>query len=75
MRGFWALAACIPTKGGGSCQAGFECCSGFCDTGVCVDTNTFACKQLGDTCTTAADCCNDDKVSCLDGVCAVPPVN
>ncbi len=75
MRGFWALAACIPTKGGGACQAGFECCSGFCDTGVCVDTNTFACKQLGDTCTTASDCCNDDKVSCLGDVCAVPPVN
>ena len=48
---------------------------GFCDTGVCVDTNTFACKQLGDSCTTASDCCNDDKVSCLNGVCAVPPVN
>ena len=75
MRGFWALAACIPTKGGGACQAGFECCSGFCDTGVCVDTNTFACKPLGDSCTTAADCCNDDKVSCQGGICAVTPIN
>jgi hypothetical protein len=75
MRGFWALAACIPTKGGGACQAGFECCSGFCDQGVCVDVNQFACKSLGDVCGTSSDCCNDDKVSCLNGVCTVPPVN
>lgn len=75
MRGFWALAACIPTKGGGSCQAGFECCSGFCDQGVCVDVNQFTCAPLGNSCQTAADCCNDDKVTCIDNMCAVAPVN
>jgi hypothetical protein len=75
MRGFWALAACIPTQGGGACQAGFECCSGFCDKGICVDVNKFKCKQIGDSCDTSADCCNSDKVSCIGGVCAVTPVN
>ena len=75
MRGFWALAACTPTKGGGACKAGFECCSGFCDQGVCVDVSKYACKPLGDSCTTAADCCNSDKVGCMNGVCQVAPVN
>ncbi len=75
MRGFWALAACIPTQGGGACQAGFECCSGFCDQGTCVDVNKYACAKLGDSCTTSADCCNGDKVSCINNVCAVTPVN
>ena len=83
MRGFWALAACIPTKGGGGCQQGFDCCSGFCDhgtgagdggapdggSGVCVDTGTLACAGVGDTCTTAADCCNSSVVKCTGGQC------
>ncbi|HEY8088946.1 MAG TPA: hypothetical protein VIF09_13900 [Polyangiaceae bacterium] len=69
MRGFWALAACIPTQGGGSCQQGFDCCSGFCDKGVCVDTGTLSCKGVGDTCVTSADCCNSSVVSCVGGKC------
>jgi hypothetical protein len=69
MRGFWALAACTPTKGGGGCQAGFECCSGFCDQGVCVDTGTVACKGVGEQCTVDADCCNTPAVKCIGGVC------
>ena len=75
MRGFWALAACIPTQGGGACEAGFECCSGFCDQGVCVDVNKYSCTQLGGSCTQSGDCCNGDKVSCINDVCAVTPVN
>jgi hypothetical protein len=69
MRGFWALAACTPTKGGGACQAGFECCSGFCDQGVCVDTGTIACKGVGEQCVADADCCNGPQVKCVAGVC------
>ncbi|MGH7330382.1 MAG: hypothetical protein ACREJX_18700, partial [Polyangiaceae bacterium] len=74
MRGFWALAACIPTgttnpDGGASCTAGFECCSGFCDSGVCVDVTQVACKNIGDTCTSPSDCCNSDVVSCTGGKC------
>jgi hypothetical protein len=69
MRGFWALAACMPSKGGGACQAGFECCSGFCDKGVCVDSGALACKGAGDACTADDDCCNAGAVQCIAGHC------
>jgi hypothetical protein len=69
MRGFWSLAACIPTKGGGGCTQGYQCCSGFCDMGTCVDTGTLSCMGLGGACTTSADCCNTPVVSCVSGTC------
>ena len=73
MRGFWALAACVPTPepgaGGGACAGGFECCSGFCDRGTCVDKGTLACKGAGDTCQVSADCCNTGAVTCVQNVC------
>jgi WD40-like Beta Propeller Repeat len=73
MRGFWALAACTPTPGpgggGGQCQAGFECCSGFCDRGTCVDTGTVACKGVGEACKLDGDCCNAGSVTCVAGSC------
>ena len=50
MRGFWSLAACIPTKGGGSCEQSYQCCSGFCDMGKCVDTGMVSCMNVGGTC-------------------------
>ena len=53
----------------GTCSAGFECCSGFCDKGVCVDVSTVACRGLGESCQTSADCCNPASVSCVGGVC------
>jgi hypothetical protein len=71
MRGFWALAACTPTKGGGACNGGFECCSGFCDQGVCVDPSALACKGIKDTCTVKEDCCNPSVVDCIQGKCDV----
>jgi hypothetical protein len=73
MRGFWALAACTPTAGngggGGTCAAGFECCSGFCDSGKCVDKGSQTCKGVGVSCTTDSECCNDGAVRCLSGTC------
>lgn len=80
MRGFWALAACTPTASagvdagpsGGTCTAGYECCSGFCDAGKCVDVTQLACKNIGDTCTQASDCCNSDVVACTGGKCEQP---
>lgn len=73
MRGFWALAACtqtpMPGAGGGSCAAGFECCSGFCDKGKCVDTGAFACAGTGGDCKTVADCCNSGFTACVSGKC------
>jgi hypothetical protein len=77
MFGYWALSPCKPTVGNGgpqSCAAGFECCSGFCrdtDGGppVCVD-NPGGCHQVGEKCTTTADCCNSSgTVQCIGGVC------
>jgi hypothetical protein len=76
MFGYWALSPCLPTMGeagASSCSAGFECCSGFCrDTGagpVCVD-NAQGCHQVGEKCTTTADCCGAaSNVSCAGGVC------
>lgn len=71
MRGFWALSQCIPTGGGGTCEAGFECCDGFCDKGKCVSPQEFSCVGIGGECTTGADCCNDKVVNCIDGTCQV----
>lgn len=72
MRGFWALAACTPTQGGGGCKAGFECCSGFCDKGQCVDKGSVACKSVGDACVQDSDCCNSQYVHCTGGICQTP---
>jgi hypothetical protein len=74
MRGFWALAACIPT-GMGTCTAGFQCCSGYCNSaGICVDIgNTMpTCTPLGGMCTMNSQCCNNPPVECINNVCAVP---
>src|SRR6185312_4975863 len=76
MFGYWALSPCKPTMAGGgasSCTAGFECCSGFCrDEGqgpVCVD-KAGGCHQVGEKCTSAADCCGSGMgVSCIGGIC------
>ncbi len=75
MRGFWTLASCIATPPAGSspdagaCSNGFNCCSGFCKNGVCVDVNKVACRGLGGGCATAADCCNSNAVTCTGGTC------
>jgi len=76
MFGYWALSPCKPTTGDGgpqTCSAGFECCSGFCrNTGmgpVCVD-NGSGCSQVGEKCTTSADCCSSGgSVQCVGGIC------
>jgi len=79
MRGFWALAQCIQTPPPGDkgmmCKANFECCSGFCVEGVCVDKQTQSCSGIGDACATVDQCCNAAVVDCRDKHCKVrPPV-
>jgi hypothetical protein len=80
MRGFWTLASCIPTPGtsaddagagpdAGGCTNGFECCSGFCQQGVCVDVSKVSCVGVGGSCTSTGDCCNPGMVQCNSGVC------
>jgi hypothetical protein len=56
---------------GGQCTAGFQCCSGFCENGQCIDINQLACAGVGDACTSASDCCNAPAVSCTNGTCGV----
>lgn len=75
MRGFWALSPCIPSDAEPPppCTAGFECCSGFCDNGVCVTPQDFSCVGAGEMCTSNADCCNGPLVTCTDGKC-VPQI-
>jgi hypothetical protein len=77
MRGFWALAQCIQTPPPGvtamECKANFECCSGFCVEGVCVERTTLTCAGIGEACATTADCCNQALVDCIDMKCRVRP--
>jgi len=79
MRGFWALSQCIqtppPGEKGMMCKSNFECCSGFCVEGVCVDKTTQVCSGIGDACKATGDCCNAAVVDCRDNLCKVrPPV-
>jgi hypothetical protein len=79
MRGFWALSECIqtppPEMTGEMCKANFECCSGFCVEGKCVDKTTLECAGAGEACMKTSDCCNSAVVSCVANVCKVrePP--
>jgi hypothetical protein len=79
MRGFWALSQCIQTPPPGEksamCKANFECCSGFCVEGQCVDKTSESCSGIGGACTAVGDCCNASVVDCRDNLCKVrPPV-
>jgi hypothetical protein len=47
------------------CSNGFECCSGFCDKGICVEPGKQSCVGLGGMCTMTSDCCNAGIVKCL----------
>jgi hypothetical protein len=69
MRGFWANAACIPTQGGGTCQNGFECCSGYCDQGMCFTPGGNVCVPIGMACKMTSDCCDSPFVQCVNGIC------
>jgi hypothetical protein len=76
MRGFWANAQCTKTAAAsetaGACTQGFECCSGFCKNGMCVDPSTLACRPIGAGCDASGECCNGTGgVSCTNGTCQV----
>lgn len=78
MRGFWALASCksaAVSQGDGAegtCAAGFECCSGFCDQGKCIDVTEIACRAIGEACVETSDCCNSPTIQCVGGKCVSP---
>lgn len=66
MRGNWALAPCKDL--GQSCEAGFECCTGYCgEDGTCTE-DVPTCSLDGDACSVAADCCTPDA-ECINGYC------
>ena len=73
MRGSWALSPCKAL--GASCEAGYECCEGFCiydeASGGNVCGEPQSCAQQDDACESAADCCDDDAV-CIGGFCSQP---
>ena len=73
MRGEWALDPC--KQQGQSCQAGYQCCAGYCradDAGTPVcSMPTGGCSSTGEVCKTAADCCSA-KATCIGGFCNVP---
>jgi len=72
MRGEWAKSPC--KKIGEGCNAGFDCCDGFCKPDamsgalVCSDQSS-GCSKLGEFCTSAADCC-DPAAKCVGNFCA-----
>jgi hypothetical protein len=71
MRGQWARAVC-KTKGA-PCEAGFDCCDGFClknseGQAVCSDKPS-GCVGLGNACQGDADCCGEE-VACINGFCS-----
>lgn len=72
MRGEWAKSPC--KKIGEGCNAGFDCCDGFCKPdgmgGPLVCSNqSMGCSLVGELCTTAADCCDPNSL-CVGGYCA-----
>lgn len=73
MRGAWALSPCKAT--GGSCDAGFDCCDGYCygEPGVCHDTPLDNCSHVADKCDADADCCDGENTLCIGGFCSFVP--
>ena len=77
MSGYWSLEACH--KAGDTCEAGYDCCGGFCRgdaTGkrTCADTPPIgSCSKLDDKCGGGGDCCKEKGVSlgCVGGFCAL----
>ncbi|MFT3774530.1 MAG: hypothetical protein QM820_54935 [Minicystis sp.] len=72
MSGYWALEPCHQT--GTSCDQGFECCTGFCQSDgmgslTCVPP-PGGCSKIGDKCATDGDCCGAPATKCVGGFCA-----
>jgi hypothetical protein len=75
MRGEFTLAPCKQL--GEGCEAGFDCCAGFCyesEEGQPPTCNDMpdTCSHLGDACDTDADCCEGEG-TCIGGFCAIMP--
>ena len=81
-RGSWVVDPC--RNDGESCDAGDQCCNGFCraasgsDTGlVCGHKPPDGCANEFERCTTSSECCGylpgGDGFVCVNDHCAQPP--
>jgi hypothetical protein len=66
-RAFTALDPC--KTDGAACEAGVDCCSGFCTNGVCGVPQVPRCADTREACKVKADCCNP-RESCIGGFCS-----
>lgn len=71
MRGEWALSPCKQL--GEGCNAGFDCCDGFCygEPAVCAN-QPDTCSHIGDSCESDDDCCEGEG-TCVGGYCSIMP--
>jgi hypothetical protein len=70
MRGYAALNECKEI--GETCEAGYDCCSGFCveiDGALVCDDQVPSCSPNGSACSEDADCC-DPQAECIAGFCS-----
>lgn len=74
LRGFWALEPC--RAAGVGCEAGDQCCDGFCREAdgalVCTPPPPGGCANESESCTTRDDCC-DPSQRCINRRCSLPP--
>jgi hypothetical protein len=75
-RGYWVVNPCLAN--GAGCQAGDQCCGGFCELGdagtlVCGSVSQ-GCSQQYEKCVTTSDCCGSGQglLTCLNGMCSAP---
>ncbi|RYE92424.1 MAG: hypothetical protein EOO75_06735, partial [Myxococcales bacterium] len=71
MRGQWARAVCKTQ--GASCEAGYDCCDGFClensDGQPVCSPKPPGCSPTGNACQSQSDCCTPGDL-CINGFCA-----
>jgi len=75
-RGYWVVDPC--KVDGNTCETGDECCNGYCrneDGGLVCTPPTGGCSQEFEKCTTSADCCGGQNLSCINGRCALQNPN
>jgi hypothetical protein len=75
-RGYWVVDPC--KVDGTTCETGDECCNGYCrneDGGLVCTPPTGGCSQEFEKCTTSADCCGGQNLSCINGRCALQNPN
>jgi hypothetical protein len=72
-RGYWTVEAC--RADGQTCQAGDQCCGGFCqpgDGGLVCTAQPPACSGQYEKCAQTSDCCGAAQgVQCINNICSV----